>query len=209
MKIIEILLVVVIILAIIMKILFMPGGDEIIMIAMTTLSMLYFLGGVLLFNHVGIRAMFKGGLGKLKAYSIVTGLGAGVAMSIILTGILFKLLELTGGDELLIIGSFAVGVSLALFTIRYLMYKDSSSVYAIIRTGVTLMVGVFLLLISSMTLIRWQYRDHPAYIQAVQDQYDNPGVDSLWKKRDLERRRVMMPKDAFEKYEKDYHEGRK
>ncbi len=56
-----------------------------------------------------------------------------------------------------------------------------------------------------MTLVRWQYHDHPRYIQASDEYFKNRAVDSLQEKRTLEYYRARMPKDAFKKYEEEYN----
>jgi hypothetical protein len=205
MRIFEIILVILVVAAIFMRFLFIPGTDEILMISLTLLGTLYFAGGALVLNHVGLRATFKGALSNIAPVRIIVAGGAGIALSIICIGTLFKILELTGADEELLIGCVFMAVIILAGVLQYFKYKDAVAKFFLVRTVLALGIGLFLLLTPAMTLVNWRFHAYPDYIQASEEYYKNPRVDSLLEKRELEYFRIVLPEDAFKKYESEYN----
>jgi hypothetical protein len=185
-----------------------PGGAETVMITLTLLSMFYFLFGLLFFSDVGLRQLFKGKLKEVTAVMMVIGVLTGIALSIVLIGILFKLLYLPGADEMLKIGiPFAI-VMLAVAVIYSRPPRRPLSKTIFSRLIIFLVLGIAVLVISPLTLVKLQYRNHPRYIEAFSNYSQNPRNRELWDKLDLERKRVVLSKEEFEIYER-YRAGKK
>ncbi len=66
-----------------------------------------------------------------------------MGLSTIWIGVLFKLLEFTGADDMLAIGDVFSGVMLLAWVISYFLYRDPASGYSIARLLGALVIGIF------------------------------------------------------------------
>ena len=60
--------------------------------------------------------------------------------------------------------------------------------------------GLIMILLSDLTIIKFQFRNHPDYIKAYELYMTNPQDESLIKNLDLEYHRATMSKEDFEMY---------
>lgn len=176
------------------------GGAELFMISLLSLSGIYFAFGFILFNQIRLRDLPKKETFKdLTTIKIVFGAISGIALSIVCVGIVFKLLSLPGSNEMLLIGTVVcILISIATLVLR----KKLSAATILTRTVVFGVVGIVLLSIPLLSIIKFQYRNHPAYVEAYTRYVENPKDESLWEKQMLEYNRVWMNEEEFKEYER-------
>lgn len=168
-----------------MKTMLLRGGNELVMIGLTLLSMVYFYLGFALFNGIGLKSIFKQssytGTGTGR---ILGAIAVGGFLSITTIGLLFKLLILTGAREMLAIG--VTGLAIALFAAGFLFIfqrKSMNSFYKkiFVKGGIAIILGVTLYLTPSSALIRFYYRDDPAYAELYVKALENPSDEQIQK----------------------------
>lgn len=199
MRLAEKILAIAFVLGIILKFSLVGIGDEIALFSMLILACIYYPLGFLFFNQIRLRNVFK-----KKAYenittgNIVVGVLVGIALSIICIGILFKLLILPGAGEMLMIGVVStVFLSVVVATIKSLNTK-----FILIRMLSLALLGGGLFFTSELSMVKLQYRNHPAYIDAYVKYKEDPRNEILRNKLDFEDHRVWMSEEEFKEYER-------
>ena len=203
MKLTEKILAIAIVIGLVLKFLFVPGGEDLTLIAFLILACIYYPLGFLFFNQIRLRNIFK-----KKAYEnvtvgkIVMAIIVGINLSIVCVGILFKLLILPGADEMLIIG--VAGVLFVSILVAIIGSPDRK--FTLIRTGVLGITGAILLFTPQLSIVKFQYRNHPAYIEAFANYQQDPGNAAFRNQLDLEQHRVQMTEKEFKEYEENLKE---
>jgi hypothetical protein len=201
MKILEKVLFVIILIGLILKFSLVPGGDQLIFCAVSVLACVYYPFGFLFLNQIRLRDVFKKAAYKnVTAGKIILSIIAGMGVSTICIGSLFKLFNYDGADQMLLIAS--VTSFFALIPLIILLLKNDESVKFILRRVVVLgVIGVVLLFTPHLSIARFQYRNHPAYIKAYEYYLNNPKNETVVKKFELERNRIRMTEKEFKEYE--------
>jgi len=175
------------------------GGPELFIISLLGLAGIYFALGFLLFNRIRLRDLTKKGLFEnLTTIRIVFAVITGIALSIICVGALFKLMNLPGANEMLM---FGVIITLLVSITAIVMRNKILVIPILIRTVVIGVAGSFLFFTPSLSIIKLQYRNHPAYIEAYTRYTEDPKNELLWEKSQLEYHRVWMSEEDFKEYE--------
>ena len=183
MKILERGSILVAVIGLVMKIEGLDGGSLLLLLGLAFLSMVYFYLGFALFNGIPLKTIFNKSLyAGITSARIAGAIAVGGLISIITVGALFKLLLLTGAREMLAIG--VTGLALTLFAAGFLFVfkrKKMSSFYRriFVKGGIAIVVGVTLYLISTSTLIRFYYRDDPAYAELYVKAVENPQGEKI------------------------------
>jgi hypothetical protein len=201
MRIVEIILIILFGLSLLWFYAFVVGADEILMIVLTLLSLLYFGFGFLLFSNVGLRAMFKGGFAGVSAATFLMAAATGLALSIVTIGILFKLLLMPGANEMLTIGCTFAGVLFVTNVVLYISSRTRASMICVTRLGPFLLIGIVLLLTSGLALVKVRYRSYPLYIDAYTKYSSDPRNDAAIEALDVEYKRIRLNEEEFKKYE--------
>ena len=183
-----------------LNILLVPGGNIVIILTMGMLSLLYGYFSFALFNGIKFRAIFKKESYKgISTWRIVGAVGAGLALSMSVIGMLFKFQSWPGAVVELEFGLFWLFIVTIIGTIKYL--TTQSEYYTGILKRVALYGGIALLL-ALMPKTAWveiKYRNHPAYLQALKESINNPGNKELWEKVQIERNKMngeITPNDT-------------
>ena len=163
-----------------MKIWRLNGGNELLMIGLTLLAMIYFYLGFALLNNVPLKAIFKkSSYSDTGSLRITGAIGVGILLSIIAIGLLFKLMILTGAIEMLTIGVVGLAVTLFAAWIIFIIKKkqlDAFYIGTFVRGGIAVILGIILYLTPASSLIRFYHRDDPVYaelfVRAVENPYD-------------------------------------
>lgn len=203
MKILEKILAFGIVTALILKFTLIPGGDTLTLWTILLLACLYYPLGFLFFNQIRLRHIFKKDVYKnLTALKIVFAAVAGLGLSIVCIGILFKLLQLTGADQMLLMGLVLSIIVFVVSMFLFLKNKDVISKSVLKRISIIGGVGFFLLLTPELSIIRFQFRNHPAYIEAYANYLNDPTNDVLRKKEQVEYYRIRLSEEELKMYEK-------
>jgi hypothetical protein len=163
-----------------LKILRLSGGNELLMIGMTLFVLVYWTLGFALFNNIQLRAIFKkSSYAGISSGRIVGAIGVGGFLSVTTIGLLFKLLILTGAREMITIGVTGLVITLFAAGVVFLLKKknmDSFYRQIFVKGGIAIILGITLYLTPARSLIRFYYRDDPAYaelfVKAVENPYD-------------------------------------
>jgi hypothetical protein len=185
-----------------------PGGAFMLMITLSLLSLFYFLFGLIFFSDIGLLQLFKGGLKDVTAGMMIIGVFAGIVLSILAIGILFKLLDMPGAGNMLIIGIPCTIFMLCVAGVYSQPPRKQLSKATFTRLLIFLALGIAVYMTPPMTFAKMQYREHPLYIQAYENYQQNPQDPELIHKLDLERKRIILSKEEFEMYEKYKREQR-
>jgi len=202
MKILERILALGIVLGLIMKFSLTPGGDVIVLLTMLTLSCVYYPLGFLFFNQIKLRYVFKAAAYKgVAATSIILAIVTGIGLSIIVIGSLFKFLHFMGGDQMLILGLVITAIVFAMSLTRWIKDKDTKSKFVLWRTGTIGVIGTFLFFTPELSLVKFQYRNHPKYIEAYANYVADPTNEALFRKMELERMKIRLTGEELKRYE--------
>lgn len=199
MRIAEKILLIALITGIILRFSLILIGEEITIISLLTLSGIYFALGFLLFNQIKLRDVTKKGtFEKLTTTSIVIAVLAGIALSIVCVGALFRFMSLPGSGQMLMIGS----VSLIIVSILAAVLKSVFLKSILTRTIPVLIIGIVLLFVSELSMVKLMYRNHPTYVEAYVRYYEDPKNEALRKEMQLEFYRMRLTEEEFKEYER-------
>ena len=202
MKTLEKVLAAVILIALVLKFTLTPGGDIMIFWTMSILACIYYPFGFLFFNQIRLRHIFKKVAYKdITTPKIVLGIIAGLGLSIIVIGSLFKLLNLSGANQMLLIGIIVTTIVLLISIVQLVQNSNATSKLILWRAGIIGGLGFFLLLTPALSIVAFQYRDHPDYIEAYSNHMANPQNEELFKKLQLERNKIRFTEEEFKKHE--------
>lgn len=173
-------------------------GEEITMLSLLTLAGIYFALGFVLFNQIRLRdLMKKGTFEKLTTTGIVVAVMTGIALSIVCVGALFRFLMLPGSGEMLMIGS----VSLIIISILAAILKSVHRKAILTRTLPAAMIGVAVLFVSELSMVKFLYRNHPAYVDAYMRYQEDPKNEELFNEMQREFYRARLTEEEFKEYE--------
>jgi hypothetical protein len=207
MKILERILAIGIVLALIMKFSLTPGGDIIAFWTMLVLACLYYPLGFLFLNQIRLRHIFKKVAYKnVTALRIILAIVTGIGLSTIVVGSLFKLLNYVGADAMLLSGLIVTAVVLVISFKLFLKNNDTNSKFILWRVGIIGVIGIFLILTSELSIVKFQYRNYPDYIEAYTNYLADPRSEELYKKVELERNRIRLSDEEFKKYEESVND---
>lgn len=202
MRITERILIVAIFIAVILKFSLISGGNVLMLWSVTILSSIYYPFGFLFFNQIRLRNIFKKASYKgVTTQKIVFALIAGLGLSIICIGSLFKLLNLTGADQMLFIGVIITSVVFVISLIVILTKKEVYAQLILRRASFIGIIGVALLLTSELRIVKLQYRNHPSYIEAYTKYLADPRNEELQKKKEIEYYKIVLTEEEFKIYE--------
>jgi hypothetical protein len=207
MKTLERILAIGILIALILKFSLVPGGDTLTLWTMMLLACIYYPLGFLFFNHIKLRSMFKSTSYKNVTiskivFSVVTGLG----LSIIVVGSLFKLLNFPGANTMLLSGLIITAIVSVISITLLIKNNDATSEFVLWRAGIVGGIGVFLILTSGLSIVQFQYRNHPDYIKAYTNYLADPQNRQLFKKMELERYRIKLTDEEFKIYQESVND---
>ena len=187
----------------ILKFSLISGGDILTLWTTLLLACLYYPLGFLFFNQIRLRHVFKKTAYKdLSALKVIFAIVTGIGLSVICVGSLFKLLSLTGADQMLTIGLVITVITLTISISLFLKSKGMTSKFTIWRTSIGGVLGLVLLLTPELSIIKLQYRNHPDYIRAYEKYLTDPKNESLTKEKEREYYRIILTEEEFKLYEK-------
>ncbi len=181
--------------------LLLPAGGILLTLALVLLADLYFIFGIALFNQVAFKQILK-----VESYKeihkpyIIVSIGAGIALSIICIGVLFKLSHWPGSMEMLILGVSVLLISGMVLILRYIISRESFFIRVIKRILIIGSLGLILLCISDLTIARIQLRNNADYIRALDEYEKDPQNVELRKKVNMEYYKATVSKEEYDLY---------
>lgn len=196
MKAVEKTLVIFVLISIIYKYFHGLGSSMLLIVSMNLLAILYFYLSFALFNNINPKDIFKKAsyantTKRRISFAIVTGM----ALSISILGILFKIQDFPGADLLLIFGML---ISLIITVVSlWKNNKDKGNFFSniLVRSAVVTIFILILLRIPERKLLEWQYPNYPDYVEAVIKASNSSDNDSLWENVKIEREKMQAAED--------------
>jgi hypothetical protein len=162
------------------------GGTILTSVSLFLLATTYYPFGFFLFNSKKVTfdpQKFFALLKTIPVLRIIGTVGTGIALSAMLSGIIFKLDQLPGGSMLLIVGLI---LSIPVFgTIIYKLSRKSDPKFykgILVRLIIVSTIGIFLYLTPGVVLVSFFHRDNPEYVNAYKKASENPDNIELWQK---------------------------
>jgi hypothetical protein len=180
-----------------------PGNGILTVFPLTILACIYNPLGFAFFNNIKLRKVFRKESYKgISTLRIIGAICAGIALSAICTGTLFRLQHYPGGEINLLSGLICTLIVLIIALIKF--YKNKSEFYSRIFKRIAIIggFGLILAITPDITIAKIQFRNHPDYINALENYNNNPQSQELWQKKDWEYRRATMSEKDFEYYKK-------
>tara|TARA_B110000908_G_scaffold93488_1_gene110747 strand:+ start:2487 stop:3068 length:582 start_codon:yes stop_codon:yes gene_type:complete len=166
--------------AIISKFLNIPKSNMAILISILLLSLIYVIFSFALLNEIRFREIFKKeSYQNVSGKKIIGAIAIGVGFSIVLLGILFKLLIWTGGQYMLQTGITFLGVITFVFVIYYLIKKTANLRKTFIRIGIIGGIALITYFTPTDTLIDYYYQDNPEYAELFKKSNADPNNEEL------------------------------
>lgn len=189
----ELYLVGITIVALILKIFRIPGNSILLILSLSALSSMYFYFGILLFNGIRLREIFKkDSYLNLSKKRLIGSLVLGISLSILVIGILFKIELWPRANNMLLPGLFLLVI--ILITLFYFNGKNKSPFGTRVHKRIIVVAtsSVLFYLIPSDLLIDLYHRNNPEIIMLIKESNRNPGDKEI----------EMKLQDAFEKQRK-------
>ena len=185
----------------IMKFTFIHGAGIVITVSILSISIMYYFLGFALFNQIPLRAIFKKDSYKGKSSRRIIGaIGAGLAISMICNGVLLKIQDWPSGLSSLGLGLVLTSIVLVIAIVKF--FKTRSNYYILIFKRITVIgiLGLILYFIPELSIVKFQFRNHPDYIKVYEQYVNNPKDEILRQKVEIEYSKATMTDQAFEKY---------
>jgi hypothetical protein len=170
-------------LSIILQAFLIPGSGPLTVLSLSSLSIIYFWFGILLFNDIRLRAAFK----KISYAGISTArkigaIGAGFALSTIVIGIMFRIQCWPGANVMLLDGFAMIVIVCIVAGFKY--PKNKSEYYNRIfkRAAIFGGFGFVLMILPPYSWSQLRYKNHPAYRDALKNSSEDPTNQALWDK---------------------------
>lgn len=201
MKLTEKILAVLILIAIGMKLFLIPGGGVLLVLALQTLTIIYFALGFAFFNGIRLRNIFKkSSYTGISTMRVVGAIVTGICLSNLLVGILFKLQFWPGANPMLIVSLIPTLIVLILVIIKLIKNTDKYYPRIQLRIAIIGTIGLILFLSPTLSLVKIEYRNHPEYVKAFENYNNYPSIEAE-KKLDLEYMRATLSPEDFKMYE--------
>ena len=183
------------------KFFLLPFGGTITTISAMTLSIMYYIFGFAFFNHIKIKDIFKKEAYKdVSVLRIIGAIGAGIGISTICIGVLFKVQRWPLANDNLVVG---LSLSLIVFVVAAIRFLKNKNIYyrrILVRLLIACSIGIIFFKLSNLDLIKIQFKNHPGYINAYKLYTENPTNDSLRNNLDLEFKKTYMDAETFNGY---------
>lgn len=187
MKKVEIILAILSVVAIAMDLLFIPGGSGLTMIFLFTLSGMYMYFSFAILNDIGLRKIFKSeSYQSTSPFRVVGTVFVGFQLATTIIGILFKILNWTGADEMLSVGLVGLFIAGVVGLIRY--RKSGSATYPRVFRRIIVVggLGTILYLMPEMGWMKFKFRNYRSFIEAQKKLNADPYNQELQRKVDEE-----------------------
>lgn len=177
------------------------GGSFLLSTSLLILADLYLLFGIALFNKIEIKQFLKtDSFKEIPKLYIVTSIGLGISLSMLLVGSLFKINHWPNSSFLLITGTFISSVAFVVFLIQYFKSKQEFYLRLIKRIAIIGPFALILLSVSDLTLSRIQLRNNKDWMKAYEEYQKDPKNMELRKKLNLEYYKATVSKKEYELY---------
>lgn len=189
----------------------LSGLSLLFVFAFLTIALIYFPLGFAFFNQIRLRRIFKSESYKgLSPGRILGAIGVGISLSPICLGIIFKIQDWPGANNMLEAGLIPSFIILIIAIYKYFKSTDHYYKRIVIRLLIIGVFGLTLLFTTQLRLVKIQFRNHPQYVHAYELYCKNPEDEILRYKLEIEFDRATMSDEDFKLYQSDedfiYHQ---
>ncbi|MCT4624088.1 MAG: hypothetical protein N4A46_10740 [Schleiferiaceae bacterium] len=183
--------------AIAMKVLRLPGADILMILGGGTLAMFYYVGGYFVIHNVSLRKLLKEKKGKDMSPAVLIGsIVAGWDFSLIVLGLLFKIMFFPGADNMLILGViFLTLIQIGSIFTRKTNPEAFSRFFN--RVLIWFGLGVSATFVSNNTIIDYRYGHDPAYADAFKAYLQNPQDSAAAHDFEVEKARYLKERQNY------------
>ena len=184
----EIVLGAIAVIAILMNFFLISGGGILTIVSLSSLWLMYCFFGIALLNNIRLRSIGnKEAFQDVSKYQKVGAVGAGIALSAVILGILYKVLMWPGSQVTLYSGLIMLSIVFVVSLIKKSKSKASLYSNVIKRSVIIGLIGFFWFGIPTKTYLEFKYRNHPGYVEAMKKMWEDPGnqelQDALWEEQ--------------------------
>jgi hypothetical protein len=187
----EIIIATLAIIALVLNLMLIPGSGMLTVLSFSILAVIYFYFGLVIFNDVTVKEVLKiRSISELIALRNIGAVATGAALALTIIGLMFKIQLWPGANINLSIGLFGLAVVTILGAIKY--SKSKSNYYTKIFSRVAIIggLGLIVFLLPKTSLVEFQYRNHPAYVEAYKKAMADPNNKELWDNVQAERQKM-------------------
>jgi hypothetical protein len=174
----ELVSIAIVIISLVVKFTILPNSWILFILSFLLIPVIYMHFGFALFNNLRFRDIFIAENFKgISRKRIIGAVGAGLALSISIMGIMEKVLSWQGASVFLVIGLLVVTV------ISLIKIENSADKYyynILKRVGIYGAICLFLIAIPNKTMLNWKYPDNPEYVNAILEAKAKPNQPELW-----------------------------
>ncbi len=177
--------------ALVLNLMLIPGSGMLTVLSFSILAVMYFYFGLVIFNDVTVKEVLKiRSISELIALRNIGAVATGAALALTIIGLMFKIQLWPGANINLSLGLFGLAVVTILGAIKY--SKSKSNYYTKIFSRVAIIggLGLIVFLLPETSLVEFQYRNHPAYVEAYKKAMANPNNKELWDNVQAERQKM-------------------
>lgn len=150
-----------------------PFGNELLIISLGTLSLIYMLGSFFIFNNIPIKKIINKNtyLGKTK--KLILSKIVGYLLAILVFGILFKFMSWPFSTEMLLL---SVPLSLIALVFCIYLYSKNKTVFyknTIFRLSIWFVIGLFMLNVSTLNILEFRHKNNPKLIEEYKKYIEN------------------------------------
>ncbi|MBL3658253.1 hypothetical protein [Fulvivirga sediminis] len=171
----EIIFVVLFLHGILLRFISLEWSNELIIVSGIMLFVIYLLFGFSIFTNVSPKSIFKGGFKGTPVWQIVISIWSGLVMVVSMSGLLFRVLLLTGADEMLILAVMSVSVTtifVALMMLFKKQYLDPFYTRFFKRMIPALIFSLIFVGISSADLYYIYTKDNPEEAERIKQKME-------------------------------------
>ncbi len=169
-----------------------PVSSLLAVLGISLLGVLYFLFGFALFNGIGFGGILKKeSYRDTNALRILIAIGLGISLSILVTGLLFKLQLYPGAGTMQVVGLIGTG-SIALIATFFALRQWNNYFRRIFkRVLVWGVLGFAVYLFPNSILVDTYYANDPDYARMKKKVLAHPDDEELQQKlREMDRKRI-------------------
>jgi hypothetical protein len=201
MKLIEKIFLFLLAIGIILKFNLIRGAGLLIITTSAILILIYgfFSFGVL--NNIKFSEIFtKGAYNEISRLRLSYSIAGGLCLQILILGILFKLMWWHSFTIILLTGLISTFVILCFATIKFSKHKELFYKLILIRFIPYFVFALVIFFPSDLSIFSFQYRNHPAFLEAYAIHKAEPNNKEKFDKMEMEQRRAICSEEEFKRF---------
>lgn len=198
MKTIEKIFLFLIALGIVLKFNLVIGASILIMASALVLAVFYGYFSFTVLNNVKFLKIFKAASYKgISGGRWVYVISSGLSLQALILGILFKLMWWPGSAIILVTGIGSVLISISIAVIKYSKHRERFYKLILIRCIPFFVFGLLIFFPDDLTIMKFQYRNNPAFIEAYVAYKNDPEDQKKFDKMEMEQKRAILSAEEF------------